>query len=64
MTTPVFIFAIVLDPMVADLRAEEDEEYGSDLAVKGLDRAIGKCFGPKKKYRYIADQSGLITVVM
>ncbi len=55
MTTSVFTFAIVLDAMLADLGTEEDWEYGSDMAVKGLDRAIGECFGPKKKYRYIAD---------
>ncbi len=55
MTTSVFTFAIVLDAMLADSRAAEDEEYGSDMAVKDLDHAIGECFGPKKKYRYIAD---------
>ena len=55
MTTSVFTFAIVLDAMLADLRIEEDEEYGSDMAVKDLDRAIREWFGPKKKYRYIAD---------
>ena len=55
MTTSVFTFAIMLDAMLADSRAEEDKEYGSDVAVKGLDRAIGEYFGPRKKYRYIAD---------
>ncbi len=55
MTMSVFTFAIVLDTILADLRAEEDEEYGSDVAVKGLDRAIREFFGLKKKYRYIAD---------
>ena len=54
-TTSVFTFAIVLDAILADLRAEEDEEYGSDVAVKGLDRAIRECFGLKKKYRYFSD---------
>ncbi len=54
----------MLDAMIADSRAVEDEEYGSDVAVKGLDRAIGECFSPRKKYGYIADQPGLITVVM
>ncbi len=54
----------MLDAMLADSRAVEDEEYGSDVAVKGLDRAIGECFDPRKKYRYIADSPGLITVVM
>ncbi len=55
MTTSVFTFAIVLDAMLTDSRAEVNEEYGSDVAAKGLDRAIKECFGPKKKYRYIAD---------
>ncbi len=55
MTTSVFTFAIILDPMLADSRTGEDQEYGSDMAVKGPDRAIGEWFGPKKKYRYIAD---------
>ncbi len=51
----VFTFAIVLDAILADSRAAGDEEYGSDVAVKGLDRSIGECFGSKKKYRYITD---------
>ncbi len=55
MTTFVFTFIIMLDAMLADSRAVEDGEYGSDVAVKGLDRAIGECFGPRKKYRYIGD---------
>lgn len=41
--------------MLADSRAAEDKEYGSDVEVKGLDRAIGECFGPKEEYGYIAD---------
>ena len=45
----------MLDAMLADSRAAEDEEYGSDVAVEGFDHAIGECFGPRKKYRYIAD---------
>ncbi len=55
MTTSVFTFAIMLDAMLADSRAVENEEYGSDVAVKGLDSAIGEYFGLKKKYRYISD---------
>ncbi len=55
MTTSVFTFAIMLDARLADLRAAEDEEYGSDMAVKSLGRAIGECFGPRMNYRYIAD---------
>ncbi len=55
MKSSVFTFAIGLDAILADLRAEEDEKYRSDVAVKGLDRAIGECFGLKKKYRYISD---------
>ncbi len=38
----VFTFAIVVDSMLADSRAAEDEEYGSDVAVKSLNRAIGE----------------------
>ncbi len=48
MTTSVLTFAMMLGAMLADLRAEEDEEYGSDVAVKGFDRTIGEWFGPKK----------------
>ncbi len=48
MTTSVLTFAMMLDAMLADSRAAEVEEYGSDVVVKGLDRAIGECFGPKK----------------
>ncbi len=55
MTTSVFTFANMLDAILADSTAAEDEEYGSDVAVKSLDRVIGKCFGPRKEYRYIAD---------
>ncbi len=55
MTISVFTFAIMLDAMLADSRAAADEEYGSDVAMKGLDRAIGECFGPRMKHRYIAD---------
>ncbi len=55
MTTSVLTFAIMLDAMLADSRAEEDEEYRFDMAVKSFDRAIGECFGPKKEYGYIAD---------
>ncbi len=55
MITSVFTFAIMLDAMLADSRAEEDEEYEFDVAVKGLDPAIGECFGPRMKYRYIAN---------
>ncbi len=55
MTMSVLTFAITLDAILADSRAAEDEEYRSDSAVKGLDCAIGECFGPKNKYRYIAD---------
>ncbi len=54
----------MLDAILADSREVEYEEYGSDVAVKGLDRAIGECFGPRMKYRYIADETGLITIVM
>ena len=34
-------------PLLADSRAAEDENdgYGSDVAVNGLDRATGECFG-------------------
>ena len=46
---------MVFDAMLANSRAVEDWEYGSDTAVKGLDYAIGEYFGPKKEYRYIAD---------
>ncbi len=42
MTTSVLTFAMVLDAILANLRAEEDEEDGSDVAVKGHDRAIGE----------------------
>ncbi len=55
MTTSVFTFAIVLDAMLADSRAEKDGEYWSDLVMKGLARVIRECFGLKKKYRYISD---------
>ncbi len=48
MTTSVLTFAMMLDAMLADSRAAEDEEYGSDVAVKGFDRTIGEWFGPKK----------------
>ncbi len=40
MTTFVFTCVIMLDAMLADSRAAEDGDYGSDLSVKGLDRAI------------------------
>ncbi len=50
--------------MLAETRAGENEEYGSDLAVKSFDRAIGECIDPKKEYGYIADWTRLITVVM
>ncbi len=55
MTTSVFTFTMMLDAILADLRAVEDEEYGFDLAMKGLDYAIKECFGPRKTYGYIAD---------
>ncbi len=55
MTSSVLTFAMVLDVILADSRAEENKEYGSDVEVKGFDRAIGECFGPKKEYGYIAD---------
>ncbi len=45
----------MLDAMLADSRAVEDEEYESDVVVKGLDCAMREYFGPKKKYEYIAD---------
>ncbi len=50
MTTSVLTFAMVLDAMLADSRAIEHKEYGSDVVVKGLNRAIGECFGLKKEY--------------
>ncbi len=55
MTTSVLTFAVMLDAMLADSRAAEEEEYGSDVAVKDFDCAIGECFGLKKQYGYIAD---------
>ncbi len=48
MTTSVLTFAMMLDAMLSDSRAAEEEEYGSDVTVKGFDRAIGEWFGPKK----------------
>ncbi len=39
---------MMLDVILADSRVVKNEEYGSDIAVKGLDRAIRECFGPKK----------------
>ncbi len=41
--------------MLANSRAIENEEYGSDVEVKDVDCAIEECFGPKKEYGYIAD---------
>ena len=64
MTTSVFTFTIVLDAILVDSRAAEDEGYGSDVVVKDLDRTIGECFGPNKKCGYIADSTGHITFVM
>ncbi len=48
MTTSVLTFAMMLDAILADSRAAENEGYRSDVAVKGLDCAIGECFGPRK----------------
>ena len=44
MTTSVLTFDMVLDAMLVDSRAAEDEEYRFDVAVKSLDPAIGECF--------------------
>lgn len=41
--------------MLADSKVVEDEKYRSDMVVKGFYFAIGKCFGLKKVYEYIAD---------
>ena len=45
----------MFNAMLANSRAAEDEGYRSDVAVKGLDCAIGECFGPRNRYRYTAD---------
>ncbi len=48
MTKCVLTFAMVVDAILADSNAAEDEEYGSDMAVKDLNRAIGKCLVQRK----------------
>lgn len=55
MTMSILTFAIMLNAILADLKAAENKKYRFDVAVKSLDYAIRKYFISKKKYRYITN---------
>lgn len=55
MTISIWIFIIMLNIILTNLKAKENKKFRFDMAVKSLYYNIKKCFYSKKKYRYIAD---------
>lgn len=60
----VLIFTIMLNAILTDLRVIENKEYGFDVMIKSLDCIIEERFNSKKEYKYIADKTRLIIIII